>query len=90
MERLVNSKGLAKRYQVSVETIRSWYRRGWIPALKAGRRPLLFDPREVDAVLRKPSLVPRLIHPGFTRDPATNRTTMKSHSCLGTRLGFLS
>jgi hypothetical protein len=37
---------------VTPETVRAWYRRGWIPAFRAGCRPLLFDPDEVERALR--------------------------------------
>ncbi len=43
----LNSKALARRLGVTSETVRAWFRRGWIPAYRAGRRPLMFD---VDAV----------------------------------------
>lgn len=52
MPRFVRSDKIASRYGVSVETVRAWARRGWIPAARAGRRPLLFDPQEVDQALR--------------------------------------
>jgi excisionase family DNA binding protein len=46
--RYATTEQLAVRYGVTVETIRAWARRGWIPSRRAGRRPLLFDPTEVD------------------------------------------
>lgn len=49
---LIDSETLATRYGVTSETVRAWFRRGWIPGYRAGRRPLLFDPDEVDRALR--------------------------------------
>lgn len=49
---LVDSATLAHRYGVTAETVRAWFRRGWIPAYRAGRKPLLFCPSEVDQALR--------------------------------------
>jgi DNA-binding transcriptional MerR regulator len=49
----VDAVKLAKRLGVTVATIHAWHRRGWIPCLRAGRRPVLFDPVEVDRVLRE-------------------------------------
>lgn len=48
----LNSQQLAKRYGVTAETVRTWHRRGLIPAMRATRKPLLFDTVEVDAALR--------------------------------------
>jgi DNA-binding transcriptional MerR regulator len=46
MSELIDARELARRWQVTVETVRGWHRRGWIPCIRDGRR-LLFD---VDAV----------------------------------------
>ena len=51
MRRFIKSEELAAQLGVNVETIRTWARRGWIPVARAGRRPLLFDPDEVDEAL---------------------------------------
>ena len=47
----VGTRTLAKRYGVQPATVLAWYRRGWIPALRAGRRPVLFDVLAVDQAL---------------------------------------
>jgi excisionase family DNA binding protein len=52
MPQFLKSEEIASRYGVSVETVRAWARRRWIPVLRAGRRPMLFDPDEVDQALR--------------------------------------
>ena len=52
MEKFVDAAELARRLGVTIATIHSWHRRGWIPCLRAGRRPVLFDPDEVEHVLR--------------------------------------
>ena len=53
MEKFVDATELARRLGVTVATIHAWHRRGWIPCLRAGRRPVLFDPNEVERVLRE-------------------------------------
>lgn len=52
MTRYRTSAQIAQHYGVTAETVRAWARRGWIPVLRAGRRPLLFDPDEVEQALR--------------------------------------
>ena len=64
----VDSQTLALRYGVTVDTVRAWFRRGWIPGYRAGQRPLLFDPLEVDRVLRDRSQKHRPDQSG-TREP---------------------
>ena len=51
MNKFVDAVELARRLRVTVATIHTWHRRGWIPCLRAGRRPVLFDPNEVERVL---------------------------------------
>ena len=53
MRKLVDAKELADWCKVTRETIHAWHRRGWIPCLRAGRRPVLFDLNEVEDALRK-------------------------------------
>ena len=48
MSSLLNARELAQHLRVTPSTIHAWQRRGWIPCLRAGRRPVLFD---VDAVI---------------------------------------
>jgi len=63
MNELVDAKNLARRLNVTVATIHSWHRRGWIPCLRAGRRPVLFDLAEVESALRD-----RATHKGVDND----------------------
>ena len=72
---LIDSAALARRYGVTVDTVRTWFRRGWIPAYRAGRRPLLFDPQEVDKVLRE-----RAQHPSAVTSPNASGTPAETHA----------
>ena len=49
----LTSREVAERLGVTPDTVRAWYRRGYIPAMRAGQRPLLFDYAAVTAALRE-------------------------------------
>lgn len=53
MSEISTAAELANRYHVTVATVHAWHRRGWIPCLRAGRRPVLFDGVAVEEALRK-------------------------------------
>ncbi|MFT5528137.1 MAG: phage terminase Nu1 subunit (DNA packaging protein) [Pirellulaceae bacterium] len=53
MSKLVDAKKLAELLTVKPATIHAWHRRGWIPCLRAGRRPVLFDVEAVKKALRE-------------------------------------
>jgi len=50
--RFLSACELADRLGVKADTVRAWARRGWIPCMRASRRPLMFDPNEVESTLR--------------------------------------
>ena len=51
MSNLLTARELADQYRVTVSTVHAWHRRGWIPCIRAGRRPVLFDPVAVADVI---------------------------------------
>ncbi len=51
--KLCTAPEIAERFRVTVATVHAWHRRGWIPCLRAGQRPVLFDSAVVEAALRK-------------------------------------
>jgi hypothetical protein len=53
VSRIFDSRGLAALLSVTPPTVLAWARRGWIPRLRAGRRPVLFDLAEVELALKR-------------------------------------
>ena len=53
MPDLLDARRLAAILHVTPATVLTWARRGWIPCLRAGRRPVLFDPAEVERALKE-------------------------------------
>ncbi|HAN99422.1 MAG TPA: hypothetical protein DCQ98_19270 [Planctomycetaceae bacterium] len=53
MPLILTARELADRLKVRPSTILAWHRRGWIPGLRAGRRPVLFDLVAVEEALRR-------------------------------------
>lgn len=53
MQKLIDAKKMAQRLGVKPVTVHAWHRRGWIPCLRAGRRPVLFDRDAVEKALRE-------------------------------------
>ena len=53
MSELLDARELADRLRVTPATIHAWHRRGWIPCLRAGHRPVLFDLAAVEKALQK-------------------------------------
>jgi len=51
MSEIVNAEELSKRLKVTTATIHAWHRRGWIPCMRAGRRPVLFSVEAVEEAL---------------------------------------
>lgn len=52
MSELVNAEELSERLKVTPATIHAWHRRGWIPCMRAGRRPVLFSLEAVEKALQ--------------------------------------
>lgn len=52
MSQVVDARSMAKLLKVTPATVLAWARRGWIPCLRAGRRPVLFDADEVQQALK--------------------------------------
>ncbi len=53
MSNFLKARELAERLNVKPATIHAWHRRGWIPCMRAGHRPVLFDPAAVEQALRE-------------------------------------
>jgi hypothetical protein len=52
MPDLLDARTLAATLRVKPATVPASARRGWIPCLRAGRRPVLFKLEEVERALR--------------------------------------
>jgi hypothetical protein len=52
MSQFLDAREIAPRLHVTPATVLAWQRRGWIPCLRAGRRPVLFDVVAVEEALR--------------------------------------
>jgi DNA-binding transcriptional MerR regulator len=52
MGEYLTASELAAKLRVTPATVHAWHRRGWIPCLRASRRPVLFDLDEVEAAIR--------------------------------------
>ena len=52
MSQILDARDLAAKLRVTPATVLTWARRGWIPCLRAGRRPVLFDLAEVERALK--------------------------------------
>lgn len=53
MPPIVDARGLAAKLCVTPATVLAWARRGLIPRLRAGRRPVLFDLADVERALKE-------------------------------------
>ena len=51
MREIVRAKELAKRFGVTPATVLAWARRGWIPSLRCGRRPILLNIAAVEMAM---------------------------------------
>jgi excisionase family DNA binding protein len=52
MSKYLSARELAEQLRVTPATIHAWHRRGWIPCLRAGHRPVLFKMDAVENALR--------------------------------------
>jgi hypothetical protein len=64
MSQIVDARGLAAELGVTPATVLTWARRGWIPCLRAGRRPALFDLVEVERALKERAKHREVSHAG--------------------------
>lgn len=55
---LVTADVLATHFHVTPPTVLAWARRGWVPCLRAGHRPVLFNLSEVEQALRARGKLP--------------------------------
>jgi hypothetical protein len=53
VSQIFDARGLAALLRVTPATVLAWARRGWIPRLRAGRRPVLFDLADVELALKR-------------------------------------
>jgi excisionase family DNA binding protein len=54
MPALVDSKSVAKRFGVSIETVRAWTRQGRIPCIRVNRATVRYSLQEVEKAIEKP------------------------------------
>jgi hypothetical protein len=64
MSQIIDARGLAAKLRVTPATVLTWARRGWIPCLRAGRRPVLFDLAEVERALKERARRGEVSHAG--------------------------
>jgi hypothetical protein len=64
MSQLMDARDLAPKLGVTPATILTWARRGWIPCLRAGRRPGWFDLAEVERALKERAQRGEVSHAG--------------------------
>jgi hypothetical protein len=64
MSQIVDARSLATLLCVMPATVLTWARRGWIPCLRAGRRPVLFDLAEVERALKERGKSREVSHAG--------------------------
>ena len=55
MDRLQTVKDVAQRFEVSVETVRTWVRGERIPCIRVTRRIVRFNMADVERALQKPA-----------------------------------
>jgi hypothetical protein len=63
-QHLIVRQSLAAKLRVTPATVLAWARRGWIPCLRAGRRPVLFDLTEVERALKERAARREVSHVG--------------------------
>jgi hypothetical protein len=64
MSQIVDARVLATKLRVTPATVLTWARRGWIPCLRAGRRPVLFDLADVERALKERAQGREVSHAG--------------------------
>jgi hypothetical protein len=56
--KILDAKKLARFLGVRPATVLAWHRRHWIPSLRGGRHPILFDIDEVVGALQQRAAPP--------------------------------